>query len=71
MEYYLSDENLKYDKFFHEKITADKDGWLDPSELNHLGVNGYKKSWSFGGLKRNFNLLEKSNSLWTFDGTFG
>jgi hypothetical protein len=29
IEYYLSDENLKYDKFFHEKITSDKDGWLD------------------------------------------
>ncbi|CAK9003648.1 unnamed protein product [Durusdinium trenchii] len=29
VEYYLSDENLKYDKFFHEKITADKDGWLE------------------------------------------
>ena len=30
MEYYLSDENLKYDKFFHEKISADKEGWLEP-----------------------------------------
>lgn len=29
MEYYLSDENLKYDKFFHEKIAENKDGWLD------------------------------------------
>eukprot|EP00929_Paragymnodinium_shiwhaense_P096422 TRINITY_DN5800_c0_g1_i1.p1 TRINITY_DN5800_c0_g1~~TRINITY_DN5800_c0_g1_i1.p1 ORF type:complete len:424 (-),score=201.45 TRINITY_DN5800_c0_g1_i1:251-1444(-) len=29
VEYYLSDENLRYDKFFHEKISADKDGWLE------------------------------------------
>jgi len=29
IEYYLSDENLKYDKFFSEKMSADKDGWLD------------------------------------------
>mmetsp|Transcript_18907 Transcript_18907/g.33603 ORF Transcript_18907/g.33603 Transcript_18907/m.33603 type:complete len:443 (-) Transcript_18907:144-1472(-) len=30
VEYYLSDENLKYDKFFHEKISSDKEGgWLD------------------------------------------
>ncbi|CAL1171450.1 unnamed protein product [Cladocopium goreaui] len=29
VEYYLSDENLKYDKFFHEKIAENKDGWLD------------------------------------------
>ncbi|CAJ1348401.1 unnamed protein product [Effrenium voratum] len=29
VEYYLSDENLKYDKFFHEKISENKEGWLD------------------------------------------
>ena len=29
VEYYLSDENLKYDKFFHDKISANADGWLD------------------------------------------
>eukprot|EP00435_Cladocopium_sp_Y103_P065725 s392_g27.t1 len=29
VEYYLSDENLKYDKFFHEKIAENTDGWLD------------------------------------------
>jgi len=27
-EYYLSDMNLKYDKFFHEQISADPEGWL-------------------------------------------
>merc|ERR1740130_835868 len=31
VEYYLSDENLKYDKFFHEKITADSEGWPEMS----------------------------------------
>jgi len=29
VEYYLSDENLKLDKVFSEKIAANKDGWLD------------------------------------------
>lgn len=29
VEYYLSDENLRYDKFFSEKIAADPEGWLD------------------------------------------
>jgi len=29
VEYYLSDENLRQDKFFSEKIAADAEGWLD------------------------------------------
>ena len=29
VEYYLSDENLKKDKFFHEKISSDPQGYLD------------------------------------------
>merc|ERR1719445_1048235 len=29
VEYYFSDENLRYDKFFNEKILGDKEGWLD------------------------------------------
>merc|ERR1712194_995537 len=33
VEYYLSDENLKHDKFFHEKIATDKEGWLDLSMI--------------------------------------
>merc|ERR1711865_427199 len=28
VEYYLSDDNLKHDKFFHDKITGDGEGWL-------------------------------------------
>jgi len=31
VEYYLSDQNLMYDKFFHEKISANPEGWLDMS----------------------------------------
>jgi len=31
IEYYLSDDNLKFDQFFHEKITGTPDGWLDVS----------------------------------------
>lgn len=29
VEYYLSDQNLRYDKVFNEKMTADAGGWLD------------------------------------------
>jgi hypothetical protein len=31
VEYYLSDQNLMYDKFFHEKISENAEGWLDMS----------------------------------------
>jgi len=31
VEYYLSDDNLKTDKFFHEKISSDAERWLDTS----------------------------------------
>jgi len=29
VEYYLSDDNLRHDKFFHEKISGNKEGWLE------------------------------------------
>merc|ERR1719313_606293 len=29
VEYYFSDMNLVRDKFFHDKISSDKEGWLD------------------------------------------
>ena len=38
VEYYLSDENLKYDKFFHDKISANADGWLDAGQHLTIGV---------------------------------
>lgn len=31
VEYYLSDENLRYDKFFHDKISESGEGWLELS----------------------------------------
>jgi len=40
VEYYLSDENLKYDKFFHEKIAENKDGWLEPWRFTRTGPKG-------------------------------
>jgi len=29
VEYYLSDDNLRRDKFFHDKISGNKEGWLE------------------------------------------
>jgi len=29
VEYYLSDDNLRHDKFFHDKIKGNADGWLE------------------------------------------
>lgn len=29
IEYYFSDKNLTYDAFFHQKISEDKEGWLN------------------------------------------
>lgn len=31
VEYYMSDENLRTDRFFNEKIASDKEGWLEMS----------------------------------------
>ena len=31
IEYYFSDKNLKQDMFFHNKISQDKEGWVDIS----------------------------------------
>jgi hypothetical protein len=33
VEYYLSDANLKHDKFFHTKISSNEEGWL---ALEHI-----------------------------------
>lgn len=43
LEYYLSDQNLCRDKFFHNKISSEPDGWL-PMEL----VMGCRKVQAFG-----------------------
>jgi hypothetical protein len=29
VEYYFSDKNLEQDAFFHNKISGDKDGWVE------------------------------------------
>ena len=29
VEYYFSDKNLEHDSFFHNKISSDKEGWVD------------------------------------------
>lgn len=31
VEYYLSDKNIEFDKFFHSEITKNAEGWLDLS----------------------------------------
>ena len=41
IEYYFSDKNLSQDEFFHEKISANPEGWLDSSWI--LGCNRVKK----------------------------
>ena len=39
VEYYLSDKNLTQDKFFNEKLSEGKEGWMDavlrPGQLYH------------------------------------
>ena len=42
VEYYLSDENLGRDKFFHEKISSDEQGYLDLEHI--LACNKVKNS---------------------------
>lgn len=45
LEYYLSDENLSRDKFFHDKISSDTQGYVDVdffmncNKIKQLGVN--------------------------------
>eukprot|EP00928_Gymnodinium_smaydae_P046674 TRINITY_DN310_c0_g1_i9.p1 TRINITY_DN310_c0_g1~~TRINITY_DN310_c0_g1_i9.p1 ORF type:complete len:402 (+),score=130.79 TRINITY_DN310_c0_g1_i9:71-1276(+) len=54
VEYYLSDDNLKHDKFFHEKISADPEGWLDMSFIiscNKMKVMGATKEEVLAALK--------------------
>jgi len=41
IEYYLSDSNLKKYSYFHDKISANKDGWILISEF--LNCNKIKE----------------------------
>jgi hypothetical protein len=41
IEYYLSDGNLKGDKFFHEKISSSAEGWIPMADI--MNCNNIKK----------------------------
>jgi hypothetical protein len=57
IEYYLSDENLKHDSFFHEKISTDPKGYLDLDLL--LKCNKIKnKGWTKEELKEGIKLSD-------------
>lgn len=55
MEYYLSDENLKKDGFFHEKISTDPNGYVDLSfflKCNKIINAGWSKADLIEGIKQ-------------------
>ena len=55
IEYYLSDENLKHDSFFHQKISADPNGYLYLDELlkcNKIKKAGWTKEDLRGGIEQ-------------------
>jgi hypothetical protein len=58
MEYYLGDENLKKDTFFHQKISEDANGYLELDYL--LNCNKCKKAgWTIDDLKEGIKLSDK------------
>ena len=58
MEYYMSDENLKRDSFFHQKISEDSNGYLDLDYL--LKCNKCKKAgWAKEDLKEAIKISDK------------
>ena len=57
IEYYLGDENLKKDSFFHQLISSDPDGYLDLDYI--LKCNKIKKKgWSKNDLKEGIKLSQ-------------
>ena len=55
IEYYLSDENLKKDCFFHERISSDPEGYLELKYI--LKCNKIKnKGWTREDLKKGIEL---------------
>ena len=57
VEYYLSDENLEKDSFFHEKISSSANGYLDLELL--LKCNKIKnKGWTKEDLKKGIELSD-------------
>ena len=58
IEYYLGDENLKQDSFFHQKISEDANGYLELDYL--LNCNKCKKAgWTIDDLKEGIKLSDK------------
>ena len=58
IEYYLSDENLKVDSFFHQKISEDSNGYIDLNFL--LKCNKCKKAgWTIDDLKEALKSSDK------------
>ena len=58
IEYYLGDENLKQDTFFHQKISEDPNGYLELECL--LKCNKCKKAgWTVDDLKEGIKLSDK------------
>ena len=54
IEYYLGDENLKHDQFFHSKISEDANGYLDLDFLlkcNKIKKAGWNKDELVKGIK--------------------
>ena len=55
LEYYLSDENLKKDYFFHERISSDPEGYLELKYI--LKCNKIKnKGWTKEDLKKGIEI---------------
>merc|ERR1719238_565703 len=68
IEYYFSDQNLKGDKFFHEKISADPEGWLEMKLIqscNKIKSFGVPDDVLLDSLKES-NLETKSGEAGTF-----
>ena len=64
VEYYLSDQNLKQDSFFHQKISGDPNGYLDIDLLlkcNKIKKAGWTKEEIVEGIKLS-DLIELDKS---------
>ena len=66
IEYYLSDENLKQDSFFHQKISEEPNGYLDIDLLlkcNKIKKAGWSKEEIIEGIKISDIIeLDKTNN---------
>ena len=57
IEYYLGDENLKKDEFFHQLISSSPDGYIDLKYI--LKCNKIKKKgWTKDDLKKGIELSD-------------